>query len=92
LYVFTLSTEMISAKYDSRPLLRTAESSILGEPFDRMASGDPFSAVKADLASSKAAGTRYACMRLSSCRSVNLSESLGAAKRRAASVTSQKSS
>ncbi len=29
LYVFTPSTEMISAKYDSRPLLRTAESSIV---------------------------------------------------------------
>jgi hypothetical protein len=54
---------MISAKYDSRLLLRTAESSILGEPFERMASGDPFNAVKADLASSKAAGLRYASIR-----------------------------
>src|SRR5579862_5059383 len=83
---------MISAKYGSRLLLRTAESSILGEPFERMASGAPFSAVNADLASSKAAGMRYACMRRSSCRSVASIESCRTAKRRAASVICQKSS
>src|SRR3984885_8995139 len=67
---------MISAKYHSRPLLRTAGSSIFGAPFERTASGDPFSAVKADLASSKAAGLRSASIMRSSWLSVALIESL----------------
>jgi hypothetical protein len=51
---------MISVKYDSRALLLTAESNIIGKPFERIASGDPLSASRADLASAKAAGKRYA--------------------------------
>jgi hypothetical protein len=34
--------------YDSKPLLRMAESSVPGEPFERMASDDTLSASKAD--------------------------------------------
>jgi hypothetical protein len=52
-----------------------------------MASGDPFSASRTDLASSKAAGLRYASIRRPSWLSVASIESLRTAKRRAASVT-----